>query len=573
MIAPRNFGVALSLSLLPAAWLIPNHYPPWVSAWPDGLALALLAGAALTTRTPVRVARGWLVFAVVAAASIALQAALGRILFAGDALMAALYVGAFLLALGVGGAGAQPRGGGAPRTPGMAADGVALFALGMLMAALLCVAVALVQWTDVSVARGWIADLPPRERPFSNLGQPNHFNTAAFLGLAAAGVLRESGRIGATGFWSAAALLLSGMALSGSRTAWLQLAAALVLLPVFAQRAGRPASRAVLVAGGLLVLYAALLPAYAYLGELLGHDSRPAQDMLTSGTRPALWRDMLVAATHEPLLGHGWLQVGAAQQSAALARPPYFEQHDHAHNIVLDLVVWAGIPFGAALVLLGMLALATLVRRLRDPRAAWLLIGAFGVLAHGMLEFPLEYAYFLVPLGVMLGMVDAMAPRPEAPSPKALGVARSAWAARTGGALLAGLLAVIAVDYLKAEENFRLARLQTARIGTDRVTTEVPDLMLLTQLEAFLRFVRTEAKAGMAPEDLQWMHAVSLRFGSPPVLFRYALALGLNGRPQESAHVLRLLCQIHAARHCAEARATWQALQERRPALKAVPIP
>ena len=195
------------------------------------------------------------------------------------------------------------------------------------------------------------------------------------------------------------------------------------------------------------------------------------------------------------------------------------------------------------------------------------MIGVLAVVAHGLVELPLEFAYFLVPLGVARGMVRALSP----PSPPAL--ARPRWPIPAAGAALAAALLVVAFDYLRAEENFRLARLQTARIGTDRVSADVPDLLVLTQLQAYLRFVRTEARPGLPPEDLQWMQQVAERYGFAPVLFRYALALGLNGRPEEAARTLKLLCHVHATNHCVEAREVWPAQQERHPALRAVPAP
>lgn len=562
-------ATALLLPLLPAAWLLPNHYPPWVSAWLEGTAIAVLALAALRCWRHAELPRLWAAAALLAWASVIWQTLSGRIFFSGDALMVALYIGLFLLALAVGSAVVRTGDGSLVLGGSLWRDAPALFATGIVAGAAVSVAIALVQWTDIPFARLWIADLPPDGRPFSNLGQANHFCTAAFLGLAALGVLRESARIGATGFWLGAGFMLLGMVMSGSRTAWVQLLLSLVLCGWFARRAGlRIRPRHVV---GLIVLGSALQVVWSPLDDLLARRvDRPLDERLSAGARPAIWRDMLAAVAREPLAGHGWQQIGAAQQSIALDRPPVpvlFEHVDRAHNIVLDLVLWAGIPVGAAIVLLALSALWSQLRRITDPRAVWLMAGALGLLAHAMLEFPLEFAYFLIPLGVSLGMVHAMSrpPRPAITLPR--------WAVPAGGAAAAGILALVGSDYLQAEENFRMLRLETARIGTTRVVSDVPHLRVLNQLEAFLLLVRTEPKAGMTTQELERMHKVSQRYGMAPALYRYAMALGLNGRPKEAARTLQLLCHIHSRKRCQEAREAWPQMQQRHEALRAVPPP
>lgn len=562
-------GAALLLALVPASWLPPNHYPPWVSAWQEGLAIALLAMAALFSwRLRASISRPWAAAAGVAVASIVWQAATGRIHFGGDALMATFYVGLFVLAMAVGTSLARPAN--TPIEPGrhIGADAPSWLALGTLCAASLSVGIALIQWTDIAFARMWIADLPPDGRPFSNLGQANHFCTACFLGIAALGVLREGGRIGSAGFWAGATFMLLGMVMSGSRTAWVQLGIAALMCAAYARRTGLRL-RAV-HAIGLVLLGLAVQVSWSPLDQALArHVDRPLEEKLSAGARPALWREMITAAAQEPLGGYGWQQIGAAQQRVALDRPPqaaFFEHFDRAHNLVLDLLLWAGIPVGAAILALGAWALVSQMRRITDPRAVWIMTGAFGLLAHAMLEFPLEFAYFLIPFGALLGMSAAMSrPGPSFALPR--------WTLPVAGGGAAVLLLLIAMDYLRAEENFRMLRMESARIGTTRVVSEVPELPLLNQVEAFLQLVRTEPKPGMTPAQLELMHKVTQRYGVAPALFRYALALGLNGRPDEAAQTLRLLCHIHSRKRCREAREAWPEFQQRHEALRAVPAP
>ncbi|MFN7394954.1 MAG: hypothetical protein ACK5RW_01510, partial [bacterium] len=92
---------------VPAAWLLTNHYLPWLAAWQDGAAAALLCLAALCSRRVGqvgRVAGPWLAAVALALGSIALQSAAGPILYAGDAIVAAFYLLLCLVALALGAA-------------------------------------------------------------------------------------------------------------------------------------------------------------------------------------------------------------------------------------------------------------------------------------------------------------------------------------------------------------------------------------------------------------------------------------------------------------------------------------
>jgi hypothetical protein len=410
-----------------------------------------------------------------------------------------------------------------------------------------------------------VAALLPGDRPYGNFAQANNFCTALFLGLCSACWLRESRRIGRLGWAVAAALLLFGMAMSGSRTGWLQVLLAAALL---AWR-GRHATGAVLRLPHALALVAGLVGlslAWPALNEALGLAShRSAADQVQTGLRLPIWQLSLEALSRQPGWGWGWQQVPAAQLAVALDLPPLQRQIEHAHNIVLDLMLWAGVPVGGFIAACGGLALWGQVRRLVDPRATWLFAGALGVVVHGLLEFPLEYAYLLLPLGVALGGVQALCP-----GQAALRLPR--WAIQAGSAALGVMLLLTAVDYLEVEQNYRTARLETT-FGERRITTPPPELRVLSQLEAFMKMIRVEPRSGMAPAELDALRAASTRYPYPPALIQLAASEGLNGRPEAARDALRRLCAMQPPRRCEQARLTWQDLQARHPALATVPPP
>ena len=87
------------------------------------------------------------------------------------------------------------------------------------------------------------------------------------------------------------------------------------------------------------------------------------------------------------------------------------------------------------------------------------------------------------------------------------------------------------------------------------------------------RFWLTQARPQMTSHELDWMRRVSMREPRPPAMLRYALAAGLNGRPDEAALTLARLCHLHPAERCDEGRASWHSAQEKYPALRAVAFP
>ncbi len=542
----------------PLAWLLPNHYWPWPSAWLEGVALAFLALAALCSQGSTQLARSWALFGGLALLTLAVQAASGHIFFVGDAWIAALYIASFIAATLVG--RASVAGGAGP-----SATGLTVLALGMLAAAIASTGIALAQWTNTAPSGIWLVDLPPGGRPFGNVAQPNHLCTICLLGLAAAGLLRRQSQCGRSGFWAAALLMVLGMVLSGSRTGWLQMGMLVLLMFwIGARSAAAPGRRGVLV---LALLYGGLVLAWPDINDwLLLQEGRPLAETMQGGTRSLQWASLAEAIAQRPLSGYGWQQVSVAQVRLAEQRPFVGEHIEHAHNIVLDMLLWNGIPIGLTLVALALWWLLSRIWNCREPAAVWLLIGITGVATHGMLEYPLEYAYFLVPLGLYIGAVDELQQRPAR-------IRIPQWALRASGLALLLALAVVAQEYLQAEQANRLLRLESARIGVPGLQTPPPELRVLTQLGAYLKFAHTEARRGMSADEVDWMRKVSERFAYPPAMFRYALAAGLNGHPGQAELTLRRLCRMHPAQRCEEGAEAWKGLREKYPELQPVTFP
>lgn len=549
----------LLMALVAAAWLPANHHYPWASAWQEGVALVMLgAGVAMLSRST-RLPVPWAAFVGVALASALLQLATAHLHFAGDAWIVAIYLIGFALALAAGSTLVDEE-----AHPGT--KRLEWLCVVLLLAALVSAGIGFAQWAGVQRLGIFGADLKPGARPFANFGQPNHWCTASLIGLASAWVLFEARRLGAATFTLIAAVLLLAMVASGSRTAWLQLGVGFALVLLLRQRADlRLRPQPVLLALGAFALAWVAWP-------LLNADGVPGTartvgEQAQAGVRLPLWQAMLGAIAERPWAGYGWNQMVLAQQAVALEVPPLRIHFEHAHNLLLDLLIWTGVPIGLGLIGLAGWALLRLVATTHDARAAGLLLAAGGVLAHSMVEFAVEYAYFLLPMALMLGAAHGLA-RPTA---RAIQVPRAAM--RAGGVAMLAMLGVTGIDYLEAEQSHRVLRLESARIGTTRVESPPPELRVLTQLEAFLSFARLEPRAGATASELDTAHRVAARFAYPPSQFRLARWQALNGDAAGAARTLKLLCAMHPPAHCREVIAGWAAAQASQPLMQAVPLP
>lgn len=81
-----------------------------------------------------------------------------------------------------------------------------------------------------------------------------------------------------------------------------------------------------------------------------------------------------------------------------------------AHNIVLDLLVWNGLPLGFLIIAYFAIWLFWLSKNAKDTISIVAILMVSAILMHAMLEFPQRYAYFLLPMGFLLGLIQAQTP-------------------------------------------------------------------------------------------------------------------------------------------------------------------
>lgn len=541
-----------------------NHFPPWTSFHaeaPAFLASAfIVAGCAF--QQP-KIGAGIMLAAALAALAWT-QLASGLIPHAGDAWVVTAYLAAFAAAWLGGAAGAAPE----DRAKLLYALSIALVAMGLL-AAFQCLA----QWAQVDDHWAeWVFLAAQSSRAVGNFGQPNQTATLLLMAVAAAGLLAVQGRLGQTAGWALFLLFGWAVVVTQSRTALLSaviLVAGVVGLSLLAPTL-RPWRKHALV--WLTYLFAAtwvyqIAPAVQGTKGPIG-----AEAMVSVGLRPVLWAQLSLAALQQPWFGFGWLQVSTAQQVGAI-RFPGIEQTNYAHNVMLDLVVMVGIPI--AVVMLGAAAVWIVRRALRlwhkrptEGAVAGALFMLVPFAVHAQLELPHAYSYFLVPVGLLLGVFDGATRNPG----EDIHVPRPMIAA--AAAILIALFGVLAYEYSAVEEDFRITRFENRRLGETPRGYLPPEPKFLTQLGDMLAATRLRATRNMSEEELDTLVRTSRRYTWAPLQFRAALALALNGRPREAAENLQVIRDLFPKDIVKEGRDNWERLQrESYPELSAVPFP
>jgi O-Antigen ligase/Virulence factor membrane-bound polymerase, C-terminal/Protein glycosylation ligase len=296
----------------------------------------------------------------------------------------------------------------------------------------------------------WIARTSIGGRAVGNLRQPNHLATLLLWSAVAVIPLLETGalrRATKTALWTLFAAMFFGVVLSGSRTGLLGVAV-VVTWGLVDRRLSRP-SRGLLIASPLICLASWI--ALGWLSSMLntgvlGTATRLGESQDYSSGRWSIWRDTLVLIAQNPWFGVGFGEFNLAWTLTPSAdRNPQF--FDHTHNLPLHLAVELGIPL--ALLVLGLLAwgLWQAFDRSRHidgsegvaRRAALVMVLLMAL--HSQLEYPLWYAYFLLPTafawGLCLGGGPAVQDRKSSP-----------WMAVAGAAMM--LCAAVTVwDYKK----------------------------------------------------------------------------------------------------------------------------
>ena len=551
----------IAAALLVASLLLPTHFPPWVSWHSEVLAFlavfviswqAALSQAKAGLDSRIQFPSIGLVLLLLVVITVA-QGFTHQIEFAGDAFVLVLYFLLCFMALGVG-YGFNPS-----QTPVLPTLAVALLA-----AAVSSALIAFIQVLNVWDNVAWVHRMPYARRPGANLGQPNLLATLLLMGFASLIYLYELGRLHRVLLAPVMGVLLCGLAIAESRTSLLSFV--FIFVWWFTKRnvvkprlGGGVWAVSSLFFGAAYLLWPSLLSRLQFVGAGAVVDTQP-------GLRLVVWPQLIEAILQKPWWGWGLREVSKAHNTV-INTQLMTESYTYSHNLVLDLALGMGLPLTGLIVFVSAIWAWQKFCAVRETHGWYCVATLIPVGVHSMLEFPFAYAFFLAPVFILLGQLERLC------SGKTLFQLNLKTALLSLG--LTSLLAMALVwEYIKIEEDFRMVRFESMRIGQTPQGYVRPDVHLLTQLDALLKAGRIRPVPGMTEGDLSLARAVALRFPWPATQNRYALSLALNGQTEEAERQLRIMRAMHTEKNFSPIRENWQQLaHDTYPQLQGIAMP
>lgn len=337
------------------------------------------------------------------------------------------------------------------------ADRVAIFAamcLGFTVAGVLNAGIGALQVFAPSLPDGdWIATTSIAGRAVGNLRQPNHLSSVLLWAAIAVVALAELRRLRVAAAAALFAAMIFGVVLTASRTGLVSVG----LLAVWGALDRRLSRRARVLLLASPLVYAVAWKAMAWWGEAMHHPFGGAARLAetdVSGSRFGIWANTLALVRSAPWGGVGFGEFNFAWTLTPFpGRPTAF--FDHTHNLPLQLAVELGIPLAAlvtALLVWGAVRVALQARHAASGeeslclRAALMMVVMIGL--HSLLEYPLWYAYFLLPTAWVFGYGLGATVPARLPAARALAA---------GGATMALLAALATWDYRTVADIFTAA--------------------------------------------------------------------------------------------------------------------
>lgn len=244
--------------------------------------------------------------------------------------------------------------------------------------------------------------------PYGNIGQTNHVATYLAIGWAAVHYLYSRGRFSLRLYLPFVFLLCAGIILTGQRSGFIYVVCLSLLFwrfPMKSEAAGNLPRRSTWLCAMPIAYLALNYVMHAGL-QYLGTEFTSASQRLNSGwdERLKLMQIGWSLFQEHPLLGIGWGRLAPYEFLKADVLPTL--PANHVHNIALQLLAETGIFCTVGVLSIVVLWLLRLFKFPASPEKQFVLGVVIVVGMHSMVEYPLWYAYFLLPLGLLAGMFE-----------------------------------------------------------------------------------------------------------------------------------------------------------------------
>ena len=524
----------LSAILLLLAWLLPIHTTPWTTFGSELLsvmsALALLSAFIhkdLKIPRPQMVALPILLIPFV-------QFGFGQIIYFSNALLCTAYIALFWLMVIIGYNLAIGE-------KGQREQVFKVFCVLVFTGAILSSIIAISQWLGVNGYLRPFSNVLIGNRPYANFAQPNNLATFICMGVFAILYLYEKKILPSLVLAPSTFIFLLTIALTQSRTAWVVCIFTLIYLTIKqfgqAKRFGFPK---LLAWVGVFIIIIAWLPILnQFIASATDHQVMQTSSVVERATsgylRLDMWNQALIAIGQHPWFGYGWNQTGMAQ-IAAFDSFPSHEWYKTAHNVILDLLIWNGIPIGGLIIIYVVFWLSWLNKGVKEPVSIAASLMVCAILIHALLEYPIHYAYFLLPLGFLLGLIQAQYPRLPTVNLKSSVIVT---------VIIIGVLLVGAIyrDYIIYRQQSVFVSKKTLTTSQQQVMNQ--EIYILTQFKERVWWIGLNPYTKMSEQKLQYLGRMVANLASAYDINKYAQVLAFNGKKAEAEHQLWILKTLH----------------------------
>lgn len=518
--------------LLGFAWLSPFHYNPWVmfSSEMSTFAAGLSVLAALFYQN-LKIPRAQLLLLPFVLIPV-VQWALGLVFDFSTALLSSLYfLGFWFMVVAGYNLSLEPQ----------KRDEIFTgFSLLTVIVSVATSVIAICQWLNIDTHFAHMLHLIGN-RPYGNFGQPNNMATFLIMGLLGCLYLYEKNKASVWLLLPSALTILFAVVLSQSRTSWIVFPFLLIYWAIKQFNKSRRFGlfQGLLWCAGFFLMAGLVLPFLTSLIEAWSHTditqaSSLAERASSGYLRFNIWTQMLLAVQQHPWLGYGWNQTSVAQMSA-YALFPTTEWTTSAHNVLLDLIIWNGIPLGTVIIAYFTCWLFWLNQQAKETISIIAVMMVCTVLIHAMLEFPQRYAYFLLTCGFLLGVIQAQTPILK-------GIKLNKQILRFIWGISLVLIVAIWRDYnvyvMNSNLLFKNKQPNAELMGSDQI-------FVLTQFEQRLKWIALNPNVTLSEAELvQWGNFVKNK-ATPYNLRKYAQLLAYNGKVDQAEQQIFILQHLY----------------------------
>ncbi|HCW4112920.1 TPA: O-antigen ligase C-terminal domain-containing protein [Acinetobacter baumannii] len=526
------FFLSLAAILLGFAWLSPFHYNPWVmfSSEMGTFAAGLSVLAALFYQN-IKIPRAQLLLLPFILIPV-VQWAFGLVFDLSTALLSTFYLLGFWFMVLAGYNLSLDQ-----KKRDQIFSG---FSLLVIITSLLTSLIAIFQWLNIESHLIYTLHLIGN-RPYGNFGQPNNMATFLIIGLLGCLYLYEKNKVTLWLLLPSALIILFTIALSQSRTSWIVFPFLLIywMVKQFKKQKRFGFTQGFLWCLAFFLIAGLILPYITQFIELSTNTeiTETSSFVARAGSgheRIGMWIQILHAIAQQPWLGYGWSQTSVAVVDSI----QYGTVHvwfNSAHNVLLDIIIWNGIPIGIVIIAYFACWFVWLNQQAKETISIIAIMMVCTVLIHAMLEFPQRYAYFLLTCGFLLGIIQAQTPLLK-------GIVLNKQVLRLIWGISLILLLAIWRDYNVYVTNsnllFKNKQPNAEVLGSNQI-------FILTQFEQRLKWIEMKPKTTLSDADLAvWGNFVKNK-ATPYNLRKYAQLLAYNGKVEQAEQQVFILQHLY----------------------------